>query len=392
MKILMLLENNFPPDTRVENEINALLAAGHEVHMACTKTRRNTTEKGFGQVVFHRLVLNEFQRKSSVGALVFPLYFRIWRKHVRSLFRKYHFDVIHIHDLQLARIGTDMKKEFGAKFILDLHENWPALLDLSEHTHSFLGRMLFSLKQWQEYERKYVNLADEVIVVVEESADRIASLGVSKERIHIVSNTLNMDEFDFEMDAVPHSKMIFTYGGGVTRHRGLQYVLAAAARVRSDDFEIRIVGSGRYLENLKEQAKELTLGDKVRFYGWQDRKELLKILSESDIALIPHIKSAHTDSTIPHKLFQYLYAEKPILASNCDPIERIVHETRGGFIYRYDDVEQLADIMEKVIPKEYPLGDFAKGKSFVTDKYNWDVDKGQLQELYRHLEKPVSNQ
>jgi len=382
MRILMLLESNFPPDTRVENEINALLEAGHEVHMACTKTKRDTSEKSFGQLVFHRLELNEIQRKSSVGALVFPLYFSIWRKHVKRLFRKYHFDVVHIHDLQLARIGYEMKKEFGAKFILDLHENWPALLDLSEHTHSFLGRILFSLRKWQEYERKYVNLADEVIVVVEESKGRIAALGVNKDRIHIVSNTLNMEEFDFAVDSAPQSKMIFTYGGGVTRHRGLQYVLEAAAKVASDDFEIRIVGSGRYLENLKEQAKQLALGDKVRFYGWQDRKKLLKILSESDIALIPHIKSAHTDSTIPHKLFQYMYAEKPILASNCAPIERIVSATNSGWIYEFSNVDQLASIMEKIVRKEYNLEDYKKGKGYVVSDYNWGNDKKTLKELY----------
>lgn len=382
MKILMLLENNFPPDTRVENEINALLEAGHEVHLACTKTKRDTSEKSFEQLVFHRLELNEIQRKSSVGALVFPLYFSIWRKHVKRLFRKHHFDVVHIHDLQLARIGYEMKKEFGAKFILDLHENWPALLDLSEHTHSFLGRILFSLESWKNYERKYVNLADEVIVVVEESKARIAALGVSKDRIHIVSNTLNMEEFDFEVDSTPQSKMIFTYGGGVTRHRGLQYVLEAAAKVTSDDFEIRIVGSGRYLENLKEQAKQLALGDKVRFYGWQDRQKLLKILSESDIALIPHIKSAHTDSTIPHKLFQYMYAEKPILASNCAPIERIVSATNSGWIYEFSNVDQLASIIEKIVRKEYNLEDYKKGKDYVVSDYNWGNDKKTLKELY----------
>jgi len=44
MKILMILESEFPPDVRVENEIVALTEAGHEVHLACS-TRKNDRKK-----------------------------------------------------------------------------------------------------------------------------------------------------------------------------------------------------------------------------------------------------------------------------------------------------------------------------------------------------------
>ena len=123
----------------------------------------------------------------------------------------------------------------------------------------------------------------------------------------------------------------------------------------------------------------------LRFFGWQDRNKLLKIVSESDVALIPHIKSDHTDSTIPHKLFQYIYAEKPILASNCAPIERIVKETNSGFIYEYNNVDQLANIMTKIINKEYKLDQYTKGKPFVVNKYNWEETSKTLLTLYKYL-------
>lgn len=383
MKILMLLESNFPPDTRVENEINALLESGHEVHMACVKTKRDSREKKFGKTIIHRMGLNELARKSSVAALSFPLYFKVWRKFVQQLMDSHHFDAVHVHDLQLARIGYEMKKRYGVEFVLDLHENWPALLKISEHTKSFLGSLLFSEKQWKNYERKYVRLADKVIVVVEEAKERIQSLGVAPDKIYVVSNTQNLEEFNFEIPAKEHDKVVFTYAGGITFHRGLQYVLKAAAQLDALDFEIRIVGAGRFLDKLQELAKALNIEGKVHFLGWQNRDALLKIVFESDVALIPHIKSAHTDSTIPHKLFQYLYAEKPILASNCCPIERILRETGGGWTYSFDDVNELAMIMRQIIQKEYQLKDFANGKEAVLTKYNWNVDKANLLEVYQ---------
>lgn len=382
MKILMLLESNFPPDTRVENEINALTEGGHEVHIACVKTVRDKSEKSFGKATIHRVQLNEFRRKSSVGALIFPVYFNIWRKHVNHLFDLYHYDAIHIHDLPLAVIGYEIKKKFGIKFILDLHENWPGLLNISEHLKTFPGNLFFSLKQWKKYEKKYVNLTDEVIVVVGEAKDRIASLGVEKDKIHVVSNTLNLEEFNFAIQKEASVKTIFTYAGGVTYHRGLQYVLDAAALISGDRFEIWIVGDGRYLRTLENQAKVLGLDDKVRFWGRKSHTELLRLVCESDVALIPHVKSAHTDTTIPHKLFQYLYAEKPVLASNCDPIMRIINETKAGWIYPWSDVDQLASLMRKIINREFDLKDYAQGKSFVINKYNWNVDKINLLTIY----------
>lgn len=378
----MLLESNFPPDTRVENEINALTEAGHELHLACVKTVRNLSEKSFGKATIHRAMLSEFLRKSSTGALIFPFYFNFWRKFVNELFGFYQFDAIHVHDLPLAVIGYEMKKKFGVKFVLDLHENWPGLLNISEHLHTFPGNLLFSLKEWTKYEKKYVNLADEVIVVVDEAKDRIASLGADERRIHVVSNTLNLEESRFNTQKKASDTVIFTYAGGVTYHRGLQYVLDAAALVADHRFEIWIVGDGRYLNTLKKQANALGLGEQVRFWGRKSQAELLDLVCESDIALIPHVKSDHTDSTIPHKLFQYMYAEKPVLASDCIPVMRIINETRSGWIYRWSDAEQLASLMKKIINKEFDLKEYAQGKPFVTGRYNWNVDKLNLLTIY----------
>lgn len=382
MKILMMLENNFPPDTRVENEIHSLQEEGHEVHIACLKTKENTKINSFGSTIIHRFEISEFVRKSSVGALAFPFYFNFWSKRVYRLFADYKYDAIHVHDLPLAAVGFRIKKRFGVRFILDLHENWPALLEISEHTKTFLGKLLFSVKQWKAYEKRYLLRADEVVVVVEEAKQRVVGLGVEESKVHVVSNTQNLEEFAFEAYPKPDSKIRFVYGGGVTYHRGLQYVLQAAARIQSENFEIRIVGAGRYLRKLQELARELNIENKICFYGWRDRQELLKLIAESDVALIPHVKSDHTDSTIPHKLFQYLYTEKPILASNCQPIERIIKETCGGWIYPFSDIDHLAGVMQQIIDGALDLKAFSKGRPLVVEKYNWDKDKLKLQAIY----------
>ncbi|HJN05810.1 MAG TPA: glycosyltransferase, partial [Bacteroidales bacterium] len=148
MKILMVLDHEFPPDPRVENEINSLTKAGHEIILACyTLQNRPTCEKS-GSTNIYRKPISKFIYKSSVGILKFPFYFNFWKSFLDSLSETLEFDAIHIHDLPLAKIGYEFAKKHNIPFVLDLHENWPSLLETSEHANTFLGKILSTNKQW----------------------------------------------------------------------------------------------------------------------------------------------------------------------------------------------------------------------------------------------------
>jgi len=316
----MVLDHEFPPDIRVENEIEALIKNGNEVHLACLTFKNREVSEIINDCKVHRKQINKLIYKASVGVLKFPFYFNFWRKFMKDIMTKETFDAIHIHDLPLAQVGFEMSEEFNLKFNLDLHENWPALLRVAIHTQSLLGKFLSNDKQWQRYELKYCNLADNVIVVVDEAKKRLSDAGIRDNKIHIVSNTLNLRHFKIPNEK-PDSKFItLLYAGGINKHRGLQYVIKGLRYYKERDRKIRlwILGTGSYVEELKELVETENLGGKVFFEGWKNYKEMQIYFGKSDICLIPHVKSDHTDSTIPHKIFQYMYAGKPMIVSNCD--------------------------------------------------------------------------
>ena len=100
-------------------------------------------------------------------------------------------------------------------------------------------------------------------------------------------------------------------------------------------------------------------------------------------AIIPHLKSKRTDSTVPHKLFQYMFAGIPIIASDCLPLERIIKETQTGFIYQNEDFNDLAAKILELFRNEELQKEFARnGKQAVKIKYNWNYDKKVLFNLY----------
>lgn len=387
MKVLMILDHVFPPDTRVENEIASLSAAGHEVHIACFAQDNKPLVEKTDTCIIHRKNISKFTFKASVGVLKLPFYFRFWRKFVNELFAENGFDVIHIHDLPLAKIGLEAKKRYNVKYILDLHENWPVLLQLSQHTNTFLGKMLSSNSQWVDYERDMCQKADEIIVVVDEAKKRIASLGVDEKKIHVVSNTLDINQFDvIERKGFNKENFRILYVGGINYHRGIQYVIDALAILKSKGSNIYfdLVGDGRYLADIRRRIVEKHVEDLVVVHGFKKYTQIPEVYENANLAIIPHIKSGHTDNTIPHKIFQYLYAEIPILTSNCDPLERIVNETHSGISYHYDNAEELAGIMEELYKNPEKLNDYIhNGRQAVVEKYNWAVDGAKLNELYR---------
>ena len=191
-KVCMVLDREFPPDLRVENEIDTLLSAGYEIDILCyTRNGRNPQEKYRGFTI-HRRPISSFIYKSSVGSITLPIYFNFWRKFINEIFSLHSFDALHIHDLPLLKVGIEMKKRYHIPVISDLHENWPAYLRIAEHTKSLIGRILSPDKKWTIYEKEFLLHADQIIVVVEEAKEItfIAKLFVVGQRARILAQQL----------------------------------------------------------------------------------------------------------------------------------------------------------------------------------------------------------
>lgn len=382
----MTLESAFPPDKRVENEIDSLVDAGHKVEIICIGKPGKNGPSIYNGAKIHRLFPSGLIRKSAVGALRIPIYFSYWKRQIGRIIGDGRFDIVHVHDLPLIRPVCQLKSKYGFKIVLDLHENWPGLLEMSPHTKTIAGRLLSGVNQWKRYEKRYVPLADHVIVVIEEARERIRAFMDNGSKITVVSNTINISEFD--RLTIPRrtltGKMIFIYEGGITYHRGLQNVLEAFSKIdkESSKYELRIIGSGSYLEKLRRQARKLGLEQSVRFYGWMPIADVYLMLGEANVALIPHLRSSHSDNTIPHKLFHYIYSGLPVIASDCIPIKRIIEETGCGIIYHDFDTDGLAGIIENILENPRALLKYSDSNHWIREKYNWEKESSNLTEIY----------
>lgn len=378
----MILEREFPIDERVEKEALSLIKAGHQVDIICFTMKSGDAVEQYKGITVIKRKISSLLYRSSIGALNFPFYFNFWKRILLKQLETTRYQVLHLHDLPLAKPVYALSVKYKCKFILDLHENYPALLSISPHTKKILGRLLHSDRQWQQYEKKYVGKPDALVTVVEEMRDRIKPF--SRAEIAVVENTPYLNELK-TWDALPDPDYItLVYSGGIAYHRGLQTVIEGLKQAVMQNCKIRlfILGTGSYENILKELVKSANLENHVHFFGWITPDRMFENIFKSDIALIPHIKSVQSDNSSPNKLYQYMFCGKPVLASNCNSVERVIRETGMGLTYIHNSSEDFKDKLLQLIDG-WPFNEYIpRGRKALEEKYNWERSVRPLLELY----------
>ena len=388
--IIMLLEAQFPPDLRVMNEAEVLQQNNYNVFIFCLDYESRAPKEILpnGIAIIRKRVYKSIYNKLRISVRWAPFINWFWKKFVTV--QKINPDVIHVHDLPLAKVGWKLGKNYNAKFILDLHENYPAALDIWSYSTSFLGRLLLSRKQWKKFEIKAVEKADKVIIVIEEALERFLSYGLPKDKFCVVSNTVNLEllgkiKYLSTKGEQFKNRFNLVYSGGFGPHRGIEVLLQAMPFIQQNipNVLLWIVGDGSDRPLLEKIVKNLNISDLVVFTGFLPIDEMSQIIYNCDLAILPHIKTEHTETTIPHKLFQYMFWKKPIVASDCSPIKRIVEKTKTGLIYSSMDFNDLVDKVNKIRLDKTAFGE--NGKKAVEQQYNWKKESENLLKLYSEI-------
>jgi len=382
MRIGMILDNEFTGDLRVENEVISLQKAGNKVFVLCLNFGEKKSYEIFYEAEIYRISISKFVKKKLVGLnnTIFNLYPIFWAIHIKKFVTKYNIEVLHVHDLWMLNSAFKANKKFGLPIVSDLHENFVHALHHYRFANTFPGNILISKKRWKNSEIEWTRNSDHIITVIEEAVERYKNLGIPEEKISVVPNYLNLESFlgDPIDDSIVNkfkNNFTVTYVGGFDIHRGLESTLKAVPKISEviKNLKLVLVGTGSNYEGLLLLSKELNIEKYVAFEGWQQHNKLSSYINSSDICLIPHLKTVHTDNTIPHKLFQYMIFEKPVVASNCNPLFRIINETKTGLIYNSNNENDLANKIIELYNNPKQMKDMgSNGKQAVLEKYNWD--------------------
>lgn len=407
MKIGMVLDSPYPPDIRVTKEAKALCEAGLQVGLLAqahdqAEVGREVTD--FGLEIFRIQPPAETSQERRRRYLT--LYNRTWREPLRAFVADYAPDVLHAHDLPILRAVLDIAEESGLPVIADLHENMPAMALAYRSSMPRLPKLkdgiLKNYRLWRWLEARALKRCARVIVVVAEAAERVESQGVERQQIVIVSNTEDESTFHCQTQQADdkiaqryQSDWVISYIGGIGPHRGLDTVLDAMplACAQIPRLRLLIVGAKpSQQQQLTDRASQLGVAGHVDVIGWVPFTAVNDYVMVSQVCLVPHDDFEHTQTTVPHKLFQYMICSKPVLVSSCRPLARIVNDAQAGVVFAVNDSDDFARRLAQMHDAPDALVRMGEnGRRAALGPYAWRHDAARLINLYKNFDRNLNS-
>jgi glycosyltransferase involved in cell wall biosynthesis len=398
MRILMLLKK-FPPDIRVEKEARTLLKAGHELSLLSLGMSGKPSEEIIEGLKVIRTDMPSpktiLRRAWDEFRFAFNFIDPFWQKALVRAVEQEKPEALHIHDLRMVKTGLSVAQAFNIPLVADLHENFPeALRAWRIGWRGMVTNLISPLWRWKRLEKYCVYQADRVITVVDEGKEHyVKDCGVAPEKVSVVMNTVDLDYFyslPVKKEIVNRYKPYFTisYTGDFAVHRGIQTAITAMPDILREipNALLLLIGSGPNEAQLRKLAGDLGLSKAIEFCGRQPFALMPSYIAAGQICLVPHIASGHADTSIAHKLFQYMAMAKPVVVSSAKPLARVVEETGAGLVYRSEDADSLAEAIIKINKDRKLAVRLGKaGQKAVKERYNWQKEGEKLLKLYQDL-------
>lgn len=285
--------------------------------------------------------------------------------------------VVHVHDPELLPYLA-IQRILGRTTIYDAHEDLPAQIR-DKHWLPPAFRPLVAAAA-DVAERVLTRFADHIISATPSIADRFEG------RSTLVQNFPREEEFAAP-GTVPHRERepLLVHVGGLTAARGALELVAAIARV-DPSLDVRVAVGGSFSpDSLRHDLARVDGWNRIDDLGWLNRPDVTALLAKARAGLLLfHPLANHVESQ-PTKLFEYLAAGLPVIASDF-PYWRSLIGNDGAVFVDPLDPSSIASGVEWVLthPDDAEaMGE--RGRALVLERFVWEREGERLVEAYRAL-------
>ena len=179
---------------------------------------------------------------------------------------------------------------------------------------------------------------------------------------------------------------IILQGAGINIQRGAEEAVQAMQYV--ENAILLIIGSGDVIPALKLMVVELRLNEKVKFEPKKSPSELFLYTLCADLGLsLDKNTNLNYRFSLPNKIFDYIQAGVPILASDLPEVKKIIEGYNIGCISPDHNIKNLATLMNKMIDNKEMRLTWQENLKAASQELNWDHEKSKLLSIFSSIDK-----
>lgn len=269
-------------------------------------------------------------------------------------------------------------------FVFELRDLWPAsIVAVGAMKRGAVIRLLERLELFL-YRRARL-----IVTVTESFRKDLISRGIEAERIQVVLNGVDLDQYspaprDVEL-AQAHDlagKFVIGYLGTHGLAHGLDRVLEAVAELEDrKDIVFLFVGGGAQREHLEDRVRQLGL-DQVRLIPRQPKSMMPRLWSLCDVALIPLKDNPVFATVMPSKLFEAMGMGVPVIMSLPEgEATRLVNESGCGVCVAPEQPLALAEAIVQLADDRERLGELATASLVAAPGFSRDRQAHRMLEI-----------
>ena len=373
MKILMLTWE-YPPRivggiARVVHDLSQkLVKDGNEVTVVTYKEGDVPEFENDDGVKVYR-VENYMIHPNNFTDWIMQMNFTLTAKATQIIQENGPFDCIHAHDWLVTYSAKTLKDAFQIPIVATIHATESGR---NSGIHDDVQRYINDTEWLLTYE------ASEVIVNSNYMKCELQRLfGLPFEKINVVPNGVNLNNFngierdyDFRRKYAMDNEKIILYIGRLVHEKGVQHLISAMPKIINgyNDTKLIIGGKGGMYDELKEQARNLGIENKVYFTGYLTSKEVKKMYKCADIAVFPS-----TYEPFGIVALESMLAGVPTVVSDIGGLNEIVDHGVDGMKSYAGNSNSIADSVLTLLYNHQLCNNITKNaKTKVKQEFNWN--------------------
>jgi len=209
--------------------------------------------------------------------------------------------------------------------------------------------------------------ADCVIAVSHFMSDLAQKIGVAKDKISVIYNSVNF--FSEQNQKIKPTAPTLVFAGRLMPWKGVTALLSVVAELKNNfpDIIFEVLGDGPQELYLKEVAKNLSLGKNVNFHGRVSEPESHKIFSRSTIFVL------NTNyEGLPHSVLNAMACGLPVITTPVGGNPEVVQDGENGLLAPYNDKKAWANAITRLLNDESLQTKFIANGQKTLESFKWD--------------------